>query len=55
MEIRATSAEADTVKIGAYLWLMFAICFLGNVLGGAASTVDVGLPPGSGKRYSRHR
>lgn len=39
------SKLAGTEKITDYLWLMFAICFLGNVLAGMASTLmSVYLP-----------
>jgi predicted MFS family arabinose efflux permease len=39
-----TSVER-TGKINAYLWLMFGICFLGNILGGSISTImSVYLP-----------
>lgn len=38
-------AKAGVEKISAYLWLMFVICFLGNVLAGMASTLmSVYLP-----------
>jgi MFS family permease len=40
-----SKVEAGVEKISAYLWLMFAICFLGNVLAGMASTLmSVYLP-----------
>ncbi|HMG92766.1 MAG TPA: MFS transporter [Chryseolinea sp.] len=40
---KSTAADAD--KISAYLWGMFVICFVGNILGGAASTLmSVYLP-----------
>jgi MFS family permease len=39
------SSLADTEKISAYHWLMFGICFLGNVMGGTVSTLmSVYLP-----------
>ncbi|HEV8515854.1 MAG TPA: MFS transporter [Cyclobacteriaceae bacterium] len=45
MEARIASTEVSTEKISAYLWLTFAICFLGNVLAGMASTLmSVYLP-----------
>ncbi|HTJ52888.1 MAG TPA: MFS transporter [Cyclobacteriaceae bacterium] len=38
-------AEIDAEKISAYHWLMFFICFIGNVMGGTASTLmSVYLP-----------
>lgn len=37
--------QVSTEKISAYLWIMFAVCFLGNVLAGMASTLmSVYLP-----------
>jgi len=39
------SSLVDTEKISAYHWLMFGICFLGNVMGGTVSTLmSVYLP-----------
>lgn len=43
VELRSNYTEA--AKITSYLWLMFVICFLGNVLAGMASTLmSVYLP-----------
>ena len=45
MEARIASTEVSTEKISAYLWLTFAICLLGNILAGMASTLmSVYLP-----------
>ena len=45
MEVRIASTEVSTEKVSSYLWLTFAICFLGNVLAGMASTLmSVYLP-----------
>ena len=39
------SSLVDTEKISAYHWLMFGICFLGNIMGGTVSTLmSVYLP-----------
>ena len=44
-EAKVLSIGVGTKKISAYLWLTFALCFLGNVLGGTASTLmSVYLP-----------
>jgi MFS family permease len=44
-EVKIASTVVSTEKISAYLWLMFVICLLGNILGGAASTLmSVYLP-----------
>jgi MFS family permease len=43
--INDKSTVTGAEKISAYHWLMFAICFLGNVMGGTASTlISVYLP-----------
>ena len=45
MEAKIASTEVSTEKISAYLWLTFAICLLGNILAGMASTLmSVYLP-----------
>jgi len=48
MKMQAAEVKSnyiETEKISDYLWLMFAICFLGNVLAGMASTLmSVYLP-----------
>ena len=39
------STSVGTERIGHYLWLMFATCFVGNILGGTVSTLmSVYLP-----------
>ncbi len=44
-EINTSSTIVGAEKISAYYWLMFIICFFGNVMGGAASTLmSVYLP-----------
>jgi MFS family permease len=44
-ELKRSSRLADAEKISAYHWLMFIICFLGNVMGGTVSTLmSVYLP-----------
>ncbi len=44
-EINTSSLIVGTEKISAYYWLMFIICFFGNIMGGAASTLmSVYLP-----------
>ncbi|MBS1486697.1 MAG: MFS transporter [Bacteroidetes bacterium] len=43
--IGITLTDSDSKKISSYLWLLFAVCFLGNVLAGMASTLmSVYLP-----------
>jgi predicted MFS family arabinose efflux permease len=43
--LNAESTGISAEKISAYLWMMFAICFLGNILGGTTSTLmSVYLP-----------
>jgi predicted MFS family arabinose efflux permease len=44
-QIKTGAIELRTEKIGAYLWITFTICFVGNILGGTASTLmSVYLP-----------
>ncbi len=44
-ELNLSSSKVSTDKISAYHWLMFIICFFGNVMGGAVSTLmSVYLP-----------
>jgi predicted MFS family arabinose efflux permease len=44
-EIKIATMEIGTEKISAYHWLLFVLCFLSNVLAGAASTLmSVYLP-----------
>jgi len=44
-QVETTTVELHTKKITTLLWLTFAVCFLGNVLGGTASTLmSVYLP-----------
>jgi len=44
-EINTLSTGVGAEKISAYHWLMFSICFFGNVMGGTASTLmSVYLP-----------
>jgi len=41
----ASAKQLSTEKVGVYLWITFAICFLGNILGGTVSTLmSVYLP-----------
>ena len=41
----ASTKQLSTEKVGVYLWITFAICFLGNILGGTVSTLmSVYLP-----------
>jgi len=43
--INDKSTVTGAEKISAYHWLMFGICFLGNIMGGTASTLmSVYLP-----------
>lgn len=45
LEHNRDMVQGGTDKISAYLWVMFAVCFLGNVLAGMASTLmSVYLP-----------
>jgi MFS family permease len=43
--VKTESFRINVDKISAYLWMMFTICFLGNILGGTISTLmSVYLP-----------
>jgi predicted MFS family arabinose efflux permease len=45
LTVKTESFRINVDKISAYLWMMFTICFLGNILGGTISTLmSVYLP-----------